>query len=236
MASSLYSSDARSKWAVVTENTPNFADAQQSIDSVLSSQHVPYCNIPTPKYFSESDAQSAVNAAHACGAKVVYLDVDPNFWIDMVRESTASAFFPDWVGPGITNGENLVAGPVCAEQANIKAAYLSPYPGLDHQPAGFSGENNPPPDAPASERDIELLIYGVSEVVYNAMLSVGSYANLTRDNLIAAMSSFQAGYGKQLTVFPTVRFGGSHFGGTGAWELKLNCSQQEYDTAGMLSS
>jgi hypothetical protein len=236
MASSLYSSDARSKWAVVTENTPNFADAQQSIDSVLSSQHVSYCNIPTPKYFSESDAQSAVNAAHSCGAKVVYLDVDPNFWIDMVRESTASAFFPDWVGPGITNGENLVAAPVCAEQANLKAAFLSPYPGLDRQPAGFSGESNPPPDSPASERDIEMLIYGVSEVVYNAMLSAGSYANLTRDNLIAAMASFQAAYGKQLTVFPTVRFGGSHFGGTGAWELKLNCSQQEYDTAGMLSS
>jgi branched-chain amino acid transport system substrate-binding protein len=235
MTSNLYGADATAKWAVVTENTPNFADTQQSMDQVLATHHVSYCNIPTPKYFSESDASNAVTAARGCGAKVVFLDVDPNFWIDMVREATAQAYFPDWVGPGITNGENLVAAPVCGEQPNIKAAFLSPYMGLDRQPSDFSSENNPPPDSVASERDLEMLVYGVSQAIYYAMLSTGSIQNLTRDNLIAAMPRFSAAYGPQLTVLPTINFNGTHFGGTGAWELKLNCSSTEYDTAGMLS-
>jgi hypothetical protein len=108
--------------------------------------------------------------------------------------------------------------------------------GLDKQPSDFSSESNPPPDAPAAERDIELLIYGVSQVVYNAMLSVGSFANLTRDNLNAAMARFSANYGQQLTVLPNVNMaaGQGHFGGTGMWELQLSCSQSQYVTAGRL--
>jgi hypothetical protein len=108
--------------------------------------------------------------------------------------------------------------------------------GLDKQPQDFASESNPAPDAPAAERDIELLIYGASQVAYDAMLSVGSFANLTRDNLIAAMSRFSASYGPQLTVFPTVNMAGGqgHFGGTGMWELQLSCSQNQYVTAGKL--
>ncbi|MHB8329510.1 MAG: ABC transporter substrate-binding protein [Acidimicrobiales bacterium] len=233
MVAQLYGADAKKTWAVVTENTPNFSDAQASIDSVLAKNGVHYCNIPTPKYFSEQDATNAITAAKSCGATVVYLDIDPNFWIDMVREAQAQLFTPDWVGPGLTNGEDLVAGPVCAEQPQIKAAFLSPYPGLDRQPPGFTSESNPAPDTPASERDLEMDIYGVSEVIYYAMLSVGSIQKLTRDNLIAAMQQFHASYGPQLTVYPTVNFAG-HFGGTGAWEEQLNCSQTAYTTAGLL--
>jgi len=110
--------------------------------------------------------------------------------------------------------------------------------GLDRQPAGFSSESNPAPDAAPADRDIEELIYGTSEVVYDAMLSVGSFANLTRDNFIASMSHFTAGYGQQLTVFPTISMarGGGHFGSTGAWELQLSCSRSQYTTVGLASS
>lgn len=236
MTGQLYGADANAKWAIVTENTPNFNDTTQAMEQILRSKGIPYCEVRPPKYYSDSDVSSTVSQANACGAKVVYLDVDPNFWIAMVRDASTSLFTPDWVGPGITNGEDLVATPVCGEQPNIKAAFLSPYMGLDRQPADFSSESNPAPDAPAAERDIELLIYGVSQVVYNAMLSVGSFANLTRDNLIAAMSRFSAGYGQQLTVFPTVNMaaGQGHFGGTGMWELHLSCAQSQYVTAGRL--
>lgn len=234
MTSQLYGGDAKKTWAVITENTPNFADAQSSIDSVLAKNGVHYCNIPTPKYFSEQDATNAVSAAKSCGATVAYLDIDPNFWIDMVRESQAQLFTPDWVGPGLTNGEDLVAAPVCAEQPQVKAAFLSPFPGLDKQPPGFSSESNPPPDTPAAERDLEMDVYGVSEIVYDAMLSVGSIQRLTRDNFVAAMAQFSAGYGQQLTVSPSLKFGGTHFGGIGAWEAQLNCTSTEYTTAGIL--
>ncbi len=233
MTSQLYSADVHKTWAVVTENTPNFSDAQASMDQTLSQNGIHYCNVPTPKYFSEQDASNAVSAAKSCGAAVVYLDIDPNFWIDMVREAQAQLFVPDWVGPGLTNGEDLVAAPVCGEQAQAKAAFLSPFPGLDRQPPDFTSESNPAPDTPAAERDLEMDIYGASQVVYYAMLSVGSIQNLTRDNFISAMQKFSAAYGQQLTVYPTVHFGG-HFGGTGAWEEQLNCTKQEYTTAGLL--
>jgi branched-chain amino acid transport system substrate-binding protein len=236
MASNLYSADVKKKWAIVTEGTHNFDDATASMQHVLTSEGVPYCTIRPPKYYSDSDVSSTVSQAASCGAKVVYLDVDPNFWIAMVRDASSQLFFPDWVGPGITNGEDIVATPVCGEQANIHAAFLSPYMGLDRAPSDFSSESNPSPDTPAAERDIELLIYGTSQVVYNALLSVGSYANLTRDNLIAATTHFSASYGRQLTVFPNVSMGagGGHFGGAGAWELQLSCSRNEYLTAGRL--
>jgi branched-chain amino acid transport system substrate-binding protein len=239
MTSQLYGSDANAKWAIVTENTPNFNDTTQAMEQVLKSKGIGYCEVRPPKYYSDSDVSNTVSQAKSCNGtqpKVVYLDVDPNFWISMVRDASAQLFTPDWVGPGITNGEDLVATPVCGEQPNIKAAFLSPYMGLDRQPTDFTSENNPAPDTPAAERDIELLIYGASQVVYDAMLSVGSFANLTRDNLNAAMARFSAGYGQQLTVFPTINMAGGqgHFGGTGMWELQLSCSQNEYLTAGKL--
>ncbi|MHB8681587.1 MAG: ABC transporter substrate-binding protein [Acidimicrobiales bacterium] len=234
MTSQLYGGDATKTWAVITENTPNFADAQSSIDAVLAKGGIHYCNVPTPKYFSEQDATNAVSAAKSCGATVAYLDVDPNFWIDMVREAQAQLYTPDWVGPGLTLGEDLVAGPVCAEQAQIKAAFLSPFPGLDKQPSGFTSESNPAPDTPAAERDLELDVYGVSEIVYDAMLSLGSIQRLTRDNFAAAMAQFAATFGQQLTVSPSLKFGGGHFGGIGAWEEQLNCASTEYATAGIL--
>jgi ABC-type branched-subunit amino acid transport system substrate-binding protein len=235
MTAKLYPNDVKQKWAIITENTPNFTDTTTSIEQLLSGQHIPFCVIRPPKNYSQSDASSAVTSAHNCGAKVAYLDVDPNFWIDMVAAASSQLFTPDWVGPGVTNGEDLVATPVCGEQATIKAAFLSPFMGLDRQPAGFSSENNPAPDAAPADRDIEELIYGTSEVVYNALLSVGSFANLTRDNFIASMSHFTSAYGRQLTVFPTINMaaGGGHFGSTGAWELQLQCSKSQYTTVGL---
>jgi branched-chain amino acid transport system substrate-binding protein len=236
MTNQLYGADANAKWAIVTENTPNFNDTTQAMEQILKSKGIAYCEVRPPKNYSDSDVSSTTSQAASCGAKVVYLDVDPNFWIAMVRDASASLFTPDWVGPGITNGEDLVATPVCGEQPSIKAAFLSPFMGLDRQPSDFTSESNPPPDTPAAERDIELLIYGVSQVVYNAMLSVGSFANLTRDNLNAAMAKFSANYGQQLTVLPNVNMaaGQGHFGGTGMWELQLSCSQNQYVTAGRL--
>jgi hypothetical protein len=203
---------------------------------VLTQNGVPYCNIPTPKYYSQQDAATAVTAAqsscHGGSASVVYLDVDPNFWIDMVGAANVSQFKPDWVGPGLTNGEDLVAAPVCGISTQTKAAFLSPFPGLDKQPAGFQSESNPPPDGAASSRDIEMDVYGVSEVVYQALLSLGSIQNLTRDNFAAAMSKFSGSFGSPFSVYRGVNFNGGHFGGLGMWEELLNCGTQQYTTAG----
>jgi hypothetical protein len=38
--------------------------------------------------------------------------------------------------------------------------------------------------------------------------------------------------GSQLHVLPSVHFNGGHFGSTGAWIEKLNCTKVEYTTVG----
>jgi branched-chain amino acid transport system substrate-binding protein len=232
MTSSLYPTQAKGKWAVITEATPNFNDVTTAAAQVLSAHHIGFTTIRTPKVFQQSDADSAVAKAKQYGATVIFLDVDPNFWIDLIRSSSQQLFTPAWVGPGITNGENLVAGPVCGEQPTLNAAFLSPYFGLDRQPPGFTNETNPAPDTAPQERDLEMDVYGANEAVYYMLSSVGSIQNLTRDKFIAAMAHFTAAFGRQLDVYPTISFNGGHFGGTGMWQLKLNCQSLEYTTVG----
>ena len=232
MTNQLYGADAHKSWAIITEQTPNFNDVTTSMQQVLSQNHVSSTTIRSPKVFQQSDADAAISRAKQAGAGVVFLDVDPNFWIDLVRSASQQLYTPDWVGPGITNGEDLVAAPVCGEQPSIKAAFLSPYPGLDKAPPGFASESNPAPDADPPDRDIEMLVYGTNEAEYNMLNSLGNINNLTRDNFLSAAPKFTASYGSALDVLPTINFKGGHFGGTGMWALKLNCSQAEYVTVG----
>jgi hypothetical protein len=232
MANQLFSGQAKGKWAIVTEQTPNFNDVTTAMSQVLSQHHASYTVIRSPKVFQQSDADTAISKAKQFGATTVFMDVDPNFWIDLVRSASQQLYTPAWVGPGITNGENLVGGPVCGEQPTISAAFLSPYFGLDRQPPGFSSQNNPPPDAAPAERDLEMLVYATNEAEYYMLNSLGSIDNLTRDNFIGAMPKFTATYGQQLDVLPTISFKGGHFGGTGAWVEKLDCSKAQYVTVG----
>lgn len=238
MAQDLYPANAHGKWAIITEDTPNFNDVTSAMAAVLRAHGIQYTIIRTPKAFQQSDADNAMAKAEAFTGRsnaTVFEDVDPNFYIDMVQSATKSLYSPAWVGPGITVGENLVAGPVCGEAPNIQAAFLSPFFGLDRQPPGFTNENNPAPDAAPQSRDIEMDIYATNEVVYYMLESLGSIANLTRDNFIKAMTSFKAVYGQQLDVYPTINFAGGHFGSTGSWVERLDCTTSngpEYVTYG----
>ncbi|HVT22651.1 MAG TPA: ABC transporter substrate-binding protein [Mycobacteriales bacterium] len=235
MANQLFPANAKGKWAIVTEDTPNFEDITKAAAGLLKQHHVTYKVIRAPKAGSAGQAAAVVNQAAAFTGRsggTVFLDVDPNFWINMIAAAGTSLYAPAWVGPGVTQGEDLVAGPVCGVQPYIKAAFLSPFMGLDREPQGFKQQNNPKPDDAKINRDVELLLYGVNEMLYHALLSVGSIDNLTRDNFIDAMTHFHASLGKELSVLPTVNFNGGHFGSTGAWIEKLNCSKLYYTTVG----
>lgn len=235
MANELYPTNAKGKWAIVTEDTPNFEDVTNAAAAMLKSHGIAYKVIRTPKAGSQAQAAATVNQAEAFTGRsggAVFLDVDPNYWIDMIAASAQSLYTPAWVGPGVTQGEDLVAGPVCGAQSYVKAAFLSPFMALDREPPAFGAENNPKPDSLKTNRDVELLLYGVNEMLYHALLSVGNINNLTRDNFINAMTHFKAQLGNQLHVLPTVNFNGGHFGSTGAWIEKLTCSKLEYTTVG----
>lgn len=235
MANQLFPANAKGKWAIVTENTPNFNDVTAAAANLLAAHHISYKVIRTPKAGSQSQAAATVNQAEAFTGRSggsVFLDVDPNYWIDMIAAAGQSLYQPAWVGPGVTQGEDLVAGPVCGVQSYIKAAFLSPFMALDREPQGFKQQKNPAPDGLKTNRDVELLLYGVNEMMYHALLSVGSIKNLTRDNFINAMTHFSARYGRELSVLPTINFNGGHFGSTGAWIEKLDCAKVEYITVG----
>jgi hypothetical protein len=235
MANMLFPTNAKGKWAIVTEDTPNFEDVTKATVALLKAHHIAYKVIRAPKAGSAGQAAAVVNQASAFTGRssgTVFLAVDPNFWINMIAAAGTSLYSPAWVGPGVTQGEDLVAGPVCGVQPYIKAAFLSPFMGLDREPQGFKQQDNPPPDDLKSNRDVELLLYGMNEMLYHALLSVGSIENLTRDNFINAMSHFKARLGKELSVLPTIDFNGGHFGSTGAWIEKLNCSKLYYTTVG----
>jgi hypothetical protein len=235
MANMLFPANAKGKWAVVTEDTPNFTDVTNGITALLKKHHVAYKVIRAPKAGSAGQAAAVVNQAAAFTGRsggTVFLDVDPNFWINMIAAAGTSLYSPAWVGPGVTQGENLVAGPICGVQPYIKAAFLSPFMGLDREPQAFKRQKNPAPDDIKINRDVELLLYGMNEMLYHALLSVGSIENLTRDNFIEAMKHFRATLGKELSVLPSINFNGGHFGSTGAWIERLNCSKLYYTTVG----
>jgi branched-chain amino acid transport system substrate-binding protein len=231
-ANNVFPAQAKGKWVIMTTATPNFDDVTAAMAHVLTAHHITYKVVRTPKGGSSSDANAAIGAARKFGAKTIFADFAPNFWINLIQSAATSLYTPAWVGPGVTMGENLVANVICGEQPTVKASFLSPFPALDHQPAGFQAERNPPADKVPAERDLEMDVYGASELVYYQLLSVGSIKNLTRENFISHLSHFSASYGKQLTVYPSVHYGGTHFGGTGAWAEKLSCAKQEYVTVG----
>jgi branched-chain amino acid transport system substrate-binding protein len=210
-----------SKWAIVASATPNFDDAVSAIKGALGG--TPTKVFRTPKDGNESDAANLARDLAAYGAPTVYFLTAPKFWIYTVGSaSSLFSYNPHYVGPGVSMGVNQVASAVCATANKTTASYLAPYMGLDREPREFAAAG---PSSKPEERDIHLTLYGLSEVLHKALLKTNG--NLTRENFIAQIA--RASYGN--VVFPPVRFGGGHFGGTAAWGLKLDCSSRTWKTA-----
>ena len=65
----------------------------------------------------------------ASGAEVVYILTSPVNFIKLATNGQAQAYSPVYMGPGITNGINIVAEAGCP--AIGAAKFLSPFPQLD---------------------------------------------------------------------------------------------------------
>jgi len=216
-----------SNCAIVTTQSPNFDDATASAQAAFG----PVCKkvnvFRTPKNGSNTDAAQAGQKVAASGATLAYIVLAPTFWIAMLSgvPPTSSIY---WVGPGVTFGENQVANIACKQTGNtLKASFLSPYPGLDRAPQGFTASG---PSSDPGVADLQMSLYGASEVLYRAMLATGAIQNLTRENLLATLPRFAAQFGPDLSVYPSVNFNGGHFGGTGAWSLVADCGSGTYKT------
>ncbi|MCU1588543.1 MAG: hypothetical protein JWN31_2036, partial [Frankiales bacterium] len=125
-----------------------------------------------------------------------------------------------WVGPGVTFTDFLVAQLTCQVSANAisgAADFLAPAPGLDHATADFKKAFNNNYD------DIEWGLWLVDQGVHSMLLRASD--NLTREHFSQTVlnGAFSTG-----AMVPAV-FNGSHFGGTGAWVQRVNCSKHDPD-------
>ncbi|MGA8847427.1 MAG: ABC transporter substrate-binding protein [Nocardioides sp.] len=153
------------------------------------------------------------------GAEAVIWNASPSTLLNVSKSMICS---PTFIGPGLTNGLNIVAAAGCP---NISGSYFySPFPGMDvmRRNADFVRDyrsaNNAEPD------DIGAAIYGVERVIVAMLQAAGK--DLSREGFmseIAAKKSFSTG------VYPTTNFT-SRFGGTAMHLLQVDCSKREYVT------
>jgi branched-chain amino acid transport system substrate-binding protein len=163
-------------------------------------------------------------AAKICnsGAKAVVWNGSPSGLINVTKAMTCSVRF---VGPGNTNGLNIVATGGCPQLAN--AQFFSAFPQLDKinsmdpnfAPA-YRKKNGSAPD------DIGIATWGIEKLVSQMMEAAGK--DLSRQSLMAVLAS-----GKTFNngVNPAVKFGGNkHFGGTGMHLLRADCGSRQFRT------
>jgi hypothetical protein len=212
------------KWAVVTANSPNFAGARNGMEAALKAAHIPYKDYQVSQQGNyQSDATQLGQQLALNGFKTIFVDAAPGYFVFMTGGyySASTSNTANWVGPGVTYTEVTVAQFICNGTHNDisgHAWFLAPGPGIDKATADFKQAYNGKFD------DIEWALWGLSNSLWN--LFKDASANLTRQNFIAstehATVPSQSGY----AAIDYAHHGG-HFGGTGAWVQRVNCSETE---------
>ncbi|MGH3362292.1 MAG: ABC transporter substrate-binding protein [Nocardioides sp.] len=154
------------------------------------------------------------------GAKAVVWNASPSSLLNVVKSMPCRVTF---MGPGLTNGLNVVAQVGCP---NLDGAmFYSTFPGMDvmRQNAKFVQAYKEKNDG-ANPDDIGAAIYAIESTV-GAMLQA-SGKNLSRQGFMSAIARvkrFNAG------VLPPTNFT-SRLGGTAMHLLQADCDRQEFVT------
>jgi branched-chain amino acid transport system substrate-binding protein len=154
------------------------------------------------------------------GAEAVIWNASPSTLLNVSKSMVCR---PRFIGPGLTNGLNIVANVGCP---NIDGAvFYSPFPGMDVMRqngqfvADYQASNGTAPD------DIGAAIYGVERVVAGMLAAAGQ--ELSREGFmstIAKVKKFDGG-----GVYAPTNFT-SRFGGTAMHLLQADCGSREYKT------
>jgi hypothetical protein len=205
------------KWAVVTSRTDNFKDARQSMESVLKNAKVPFDDIqvdPTNDSGLQGRAAQTGTTLATGQYDTVYVDTAPGYFVYMSQAASKQGFNGVYVGPGVTMTEVTVAQLICGPNPTIKANFLAPYPGIDKATDDFKAATGGKYD------DIYWSLWGLSQSLEQAL---NASSSLTRQGFISSLqkASLQGG------VYNPIRFNGGHFGGTGAFSQKVNCTETE---------
>jgi ABC-type branched-subunit amino acid transport system substrate-binding protein len=189
----------------------------------------------------KNQTDSAVNALKG-KVDVVYVLISPTVFGFFISSAKQQGFHEGttFVGPGLSVGVNLIAGPVCgapppSPPTPLDVRVLSPMVQMDvidrhdaaYKPA--YRKKNPtgtPPD------DIGILLWGLEKAVRLMLEADG--ADLSRQGLIKTLTS---GKSFATNVYAPLKYGGvPHFGASATTLLKLNCNRQEFDTVKAFAS
>jgi ABC-type branched-subunit amino acid transport system substrate-binding protein len=214
------------KVAIAVEDTPSFADAHASIQKAMRDEGLEIVyDKPLPKNTQQTQALAIANGLKTSGAKIVYILAAPTAFLNIAAAAAGQAYNPQYIGPGITSGLNLVASIGCP--AIGAARFLSPFPQLDVI------DRLDPDFKPAYSKyaggqadDIALALWGLNKGL-NAMFQAAG-KDMTRQSFVQTLESgkrFQTG------VYPPVQYSTSnHFGGTQSHLLKADCQARQYKT------
>ena len=220
----------KTKVAIVINNTPALNETQRSMTKASQDAGLEIVrNSRIGKNASDSELLSEANELLNSGAEVVNILTSPVNFIKLATHVNAQRGprqAPIFIGPGVTNGLNIVAEAGCP---NIGAArFLSPFPQLD-------AIDRLDPDykkayakhAGGEADDIGLAEWGLNKVLHKMLEATGQ--DLSRQSFLSTLTS-----GREFVsnVYPVVSYTGSiRFGAKSMHLLQADCSAREFKTA-----
>ena len=224
----------KKKVGMVVLDTKSFADARASALKAFQQNGLEVvADKRLPKDANQSQASAAAGEMQDAGAEVVYVLVSPTIFLYMANGASQQGYAPFWVGPGVSNGLNLVAQIGCPSVNN--AFFLSPFPQLDaidsmdpnftpayNRYVTQGGQPNQRPD------DIGIALWGLAKTIHQMFNAVGNVKDLSRQSFVTTVAggkTFQTG------VYPPVSYSASdRFGADSAHLLKTDCVNRRYIT------
>ncbi|MGH9040943.1 MAG: ABC transporter substrate-binding protein [Acidimicrobiia bacterium] len=216
----------KTKVAIVINDTPALNDTQRAMTKAAEDAGLEIVrNSRIGKNASDSELLSEANQLRTSGAEIVNILTSPVVFIKLATNAQAQAYSPIYIGPGVTNGLNIVAEAGCP--AIGAAKFLSPFPQLDAidkldpdykkayaKYAGGEGD------------DIGLAEWGLNKVLHRMLEATGQ--DLSRQSFLSTLTSGQE---FNSNVYPTVSYTGSiRFGAKSMHLLEADCSARRYKT------
>ena len=214
------------KFGIVIQDTPAFRETKTSIETLAKQQGL---EVVYSKFISKQPSQSEIltisRELQTSGADVVYVLFSPTPFISLAQQSNSQGYNPTYIGPGLSNGLNLVAQAGCPGVAGSK--FLSPFPQLDAidrlDPAykqAYRSQTGAEPD------DFGIALWGLNKSVHQVFLAAGS--GMSRQSIV---STLESGKVFESNVFPKQKYTPqNHFGAQSAHLLEADCGSQQFKT------
>ena len=216
------------KVGIIHEDTPTFKGSRSVIRAEFEKNgfEVVYDELIS-KGASQAEILTTSNQLRNSGADVVYFLGPPATFAPLAQQGQGQGYTPAYVGPGLSQGLNLVATAGCPGMQN--AQYLSPFPQLDVIDQFDPDYRREYREQTGEEADdLGIGIWGLEKMSHQMFLAAGE--NMSRQSLIQVLES---GKRFETKVFPPVQYkagSGGHFGAGASNILKVDCGSRTWKT------